>query len=97
MFIAHVGFKGLVDLDLEIAKCGKKLDLAQLNLDKIVKIESQPNYEETIPANVRLANEDKVCIDAAPRVSCLIRYPARGKLTKQKSPRCSYRKKCLRN
>ena len=51
----------MVDLDLEIAKCDKKLGLAQLNLDKIIKIESQPNYEETIPAAVRLANEDKVC------------------------------------
>ena len=57
-----MGFKGLVDLDFEIAKCHKKLGLAQLNLDKIIKIETQPNYEETIPANVRLANGDKVCI-----------------------------------
>jgi valyl-tRNA synthetase len=64
-------FQGLVDLDLEIAKCDKKLGLAQLNLDKIAKIESQPNYEETIPANVRLTNEDKVCIDLLSRSSNL--------------------------
>jgi len=57
--VVHVLVRGLVDLDLEIAKCDKKLGLAQLNLDKIIKIESQPNYEETIPAAVRLANEDK--------------------------------------
>jgi len=63
--------KGLVDLDNEIAKCDKKLGLAQLNLDKIIKIESQPNYKETIPANVRLANEDKVCIGSLPKLSNL--------------------------
>ena len=49
-----------MDLDKEIAKCGKKLDLARLYLQKIVKIESQPEYEETVPANVRIANSDKV-------------------------------------
>ena len=49
-----------MDLDKEIAKCEKKLDLARLNLQKIVKIESQPGYEETVPANVRTANSDKV-------------------------------------
>lgn len=49
-----------MDLDVEIGKCDKKLGLAQLNLDKIRKVESQPNYEETIPANVRVANEEKV-------------------------------------
>lgn len=54
--------QGLVDLDVEISKCEKKLDLARLNLNKITKIEAQPDYEETIPANVRLSNEEKVCI-----------------------------------
>ena len=49
-----------MDLDKEIAKCEKKLDLTRLNLQKIVKIESQPEYEETVPANVRTANSDKV-------------------------------------
>jgi valyl-tRNA synthetase len=51
-----------VDLEKEINKCEKKLDLARLNLQKIVKIESQPEYEETVPANVRTANDDKVCL-----------------------------------
>ncbi|KAH8105479.1 tRNA synthetases class I-domain-containing protein [Cristinia sonorae] len=51
--------RGLVDLDNEIAKCDKKLDLAKMSLDKILKLEAQPDYENTIPANVRLANEDK--------------------------------------
>lgn len=54
--------QGLVDLDVEISKCEKKLDLARLNLNKITKIEAQPDYEETIPANVRLSNEEKVWI-----------------------------------
>ena len=49
-----------MDLEKEISKCEKKLDLARLNLQKIVKIESQPEYEETVPANVRTANDDKV-------------------------------------
>jgi valyl-tRNA synthetase len=50
-----------VDLDLEISKCEKRLELARLSLEKIVKIESQADYEDTVPANVRIANEDKVC------------------------------------
>lgn len=49
-----------MDIDVEIAKCEKKLDLARLNLEKVRKIESQPEYEETVPANVQVANEDKV-------------------------------------
>ena len=52
--------QGLVDLDVEIGKCEKKLDLAQLNLQKIIKVESQADYEDTVPAAVRLVNEDKV-------------------------------------
>ncbi|KZT30278.1 hypothetical protein NEOLEDRAFT_1174574 [Neolentinus lepideus HHB14362 ss-1] len=55
----HVLVRGLVDLDAEIAKCEKKINLAQLNLDKVKKIESAPNYENTVPADVRLANEEK--------------------------------------
>lgn len=52
--------QGLVDLDAEINKCEKKLELAILNLDKIRKIEAQADYEETVPANVRVTNEEKV-------------------------------------
>ncbi|KAF8638127.1 hypothetical protein AX17_002426 [Amanita inopinata Kibby_2008] len=55
----HVLVKGLVDLDAEIGKCEKKLDLARLNLSKIAKVESQPNYLDTVPENVRLDNEGK--------------------------------------
>lgn len=50
-----------MDLDIEIAKCDKKLGLAKMNLDKVLKVESQADYAETVPANVRLQNEEKVC------------------------------------
>jgi valyl-tRNA synthetase len=53
--------QGLIDPDAELAKCEKKLNLARLNLQKIEKVESQPEYETTVPENVRLANEEKVC------------------------------------
>ena len=52
--------QGFIDFDVEIAKCEKKLNLARLNLEKIRKVESQPDYEETVPENVRVINEDKV-------------------------------------
>jgi len=52
--------QGLIDFDVEIAKCEKKLNLARLNLEKIRKVESQADYEETVPENARLINEDKV-------------------------------------
>ncbi|KAG5220850.1 tRNA synthetases class I-domain-containing protein [Salix suchowensis] len=55
----HTLVRGLVDLDVEISKCDKKLDLAKLSLQKIVKVESQADYEDTVPANVRLVNEEK--------------------------------------
>ncbi|KDR72774.1 hypothetical protein GALMADRAFT_252030 [Galerina marginata CBS 339.88] len=57
--IVHTLVRGLVDLDNEISKCDKKLDLAKMNMQKVVKVESQPDYEETVPENVRLANADK--------------------------------------
>lgn len=53
-------FQGLVDLDVEIAKCEKKLDVVRMNLSKVTKLESHPDYETTVPADVRLANEEKV-------------------------------------
>lgn len=67
LLFSQPNFKGLVDLDVEIAKCEKKLDLAQLNLQKIIKVESQADYEDTVPATVRLANDDKVRIFLLPR------------------------------
>ncbi|EKM74711.1 hypothetical protein AGABI1DRAFT_65441 [Agaricus bisporus var. burnettii JB137-S8] len=55
----HTLVRGLVDLDVEIGKCDKKLDVARMNHAKIVKTESQADYAKTVPENVRLANEDK--------------------------------------
>lgn len=55
----HTLVRGVVDLGVEIEKCEKKLDLAQLNLQKIIKVESQADYKDTVPAAVRLANSDK--------------------------------------
>ena len=49
-----------MDIDGEINKCEKKLALAKMNLSKIEKVESQADYESTVPANVRLANDEKV-------------------------------------
>jgi len=57
--VIHILVRGFIDFDVEIAKCEKKLNLARLNLEKIRKVESQPDYEETVPENVRLINEDK--------------------------------------
>lgn len=55
-------YKGLVDLDAEIAKCDKKLTLARLNLEKIMKIISQPDYAETVPSVVQITNDEKVML-----------------------------------
>ncbi|KAF5368392.1 hypothetical protein D9758_002352 [Tetrapyrgos nigripes] len=55
----HTLVRGLVDLDVEIAKCEKKLDVARINLAKITKLESQEDYSSTVPENVRLANDEK--------------------------------------
>ena len=52
--------QGQVDIDGEINKREKKLALAKMNLSKIEKVESQADYESTVPANVRLANDEKV-------------------------------------
>ena len=89
--------KGLIDIAAEIAKCEKKLDLARLNLDKIRKIQSQAEYEETIPANVRLLNEDKVCVGKHMPFFTIL-TPAsliREKYTRQKLLRLSCPRRCL--
>lgn len=88
-----VPFQGLIDLDVEIGKCEKKLQLAQLNLDKIRKIESQPDYEETVPVNARLANEEKVW-STVTLSSVSLTALHRGKRSRQtwRTSRC--RKRC---
>ncbi|KAI0051297.1 hypothetical protein FA95DRAFT_1554638 [Auriscalpium vulgare] len=57
--VIHALVRGLIDLDVEIARCDKKLNLAKLSLDKVKKVEAQADYEETVPSNVRLLNEEK--------------------------------------
>jgi valyl-tRNA synthetase len=49
-----------VDLDVEIAKCEKKLDVAKMALAKVVK--AQEDYAENVPETVRTANDEKVCL-----------------------------------
>ncbi|KAG8925287.1 hypothetical protein FRC00_004142 [Tulasnella sp. 408] len=56
----HVLVKGLVDLDEEINKIAKKLDVVNLGIDKLQKTMGQSNYEEVIPENVRAANAEKL-------------------------------------
>ncbi|KAG8933507.1 hypothetical protein FRC02_011707 [Tulasnella sp. 418] len=56
----HVLVKGMVDLDVEITKMTKKLDLVKLNVDKIKKLTSVPNYETVTPDNVKAANVEKL-------------------------------------
>lgn len=53
-------FQGLVNLEAEVAKCNKKIDLVRLNLDKLYKLLSQSNYQTTVPEAVQLGNEEKV-------------------------------------
>ncbi|KAJ7498074.1 tRNA synthetases class I-domain-containing protein [Mycena galericulata] len=55
----HALVRGLVDFDVEIAKCDKKLDVARLAVQKMIKAETQPDYEDTVPESVRLANSEK--------------------------------------
>lgn len=60
--VLHVLVRGLVDLDAEIAKCEKKLQVVALGLNKVRKAESVPNYETTVPPDVREMNEEKVSV-----------------------------------
>ncbi|KZT67577.1 hypothetical protein DAEQUDRAFT_729015 [Daedalea quercina L-15889] len=57
--VAYILVRGQVDLDNEIFKSQKKLDLARLNLDKARKVELHPDYDQSVPADVRIANEEK--------------------------------------
>ncbi|KAF7289070.1 hypothetical protein HMN09_01355200 [Mycena chlorophos] len=55
----HALVRGLVDLDVEIAKCDKKLMLANMSLEKMLKTEAQPDYETSVPEAVRAANLER--------------------------------------
>ena len=50
----------MIDIDVEIEKCEKKKKVALLALDRIKKNEAHPNYEQTVDAETRLANVEKV-------------------------------------
>ena len=49
-----------MNLEAEVAKCDTKIDLARLNLEKLLKMMSQPDYQTTVPETVQLSNEEKV-------------------------------------
>ena len=59
-----------MDLDAEIAKCDKKLTLARLNLEKIMKIVSQQDYAETVPSAVQMVNDEKVGLSVSTTNAC---------------------------
>jgi len=65
-----------VDLDAEIAKCDKKLTLARLNLEKIMKIVSQQDYAETVPSAVQMVNDEKVGLFVS-TTKCMLTYRLR--------------------
>jgi len=56
----HILVRGQVDLDVEIAKCDKKLSVAELEAKKLRKVVTQADYETTVPESVRLANDEKL-------------------------------------
>ncbi|KAG6331734.1 hypothetical protein ID866_7353 [Astraeus odoratus] len=51
--------QGIVDLEAEIARCNKKISTVTVNIEKILKIMSQPDYQESVPVVVQQANEEK--------------------------------------
>ncbi|KAL5522197.1 VAS1 [Sanghuangporus sanghuang] len=56
----HILVRGFVDLDAEIAKIDKRLDVANLAADKLRKQTAVPDYEAAVPENVRTANAEKL-------------------------------------
>ncbi|KAF9236793.1 tRNA synthetases class I-domain-containing protein [Melanogaster broomeanus] len=57
--VVYLQVQGLVNLEAELAKCDKKIELACLNLEKLNKVMSQPDYQVTVPEAVQLGNEEK--------------------------------------
>ncbi|KAL1662176.1 hypothetical protein GGF50DRAFT_128956 [Schizophyllum commune] len=55
----HTLVRGLVDFDVEISKCDKKLDVVRLAHQKGVRMESRAGCEQTVSENVRAANANK--------------------------------------
>jgi valyl-tRNA synthetase len=57
--VIHLQVQGLMNLEVEVAKCDKKIDLVRFNLEKLYKVISQPDYQTTVPEAVQLSNEEK--------------------------------------
>ncbi|KAG8215823.1 tRNA synthetases class I-domain-containing protein [Butyriboletus roseoflavus] len=57
--VVYLQVQGLVNLEAEVAKCDKKIDLVRLNLEKLYRVISQPDYQITVPEAVQLSNEEK--------------------------------------
>ena len=57
--------QGLVDLDQEIVKNEKKLNVAKIALEKVKKAESVPNYEEIVPVETRTFNTERVSLSCS--------------------------------
>ncbi len=56
----HIPVQGKVDAQAEIEKLEKKSILANSNREKVVKVTQQANYESTVKAEVRAANQEKL-------------------------------------
>ncbi|KAI6108704.1 tRNA synthetases class I-domain-containing protein [Pisolithus croceorrhizus] len=55
----YLAVQGFIDLEAEVAKLEKKIHAVNLNLDKLLKATSQPDYRDSVPTTVQQANEDK--------------------------------------
>lgn len=55
----YLAVQGFIDLEAEVAKLEKKIHAVNLNLDKVLKVTSQPDYRDSVPMTVQQANEDR--------------------------------------
>jgi hypothetical protein len=67
----------MVDLDQEISRCEKNLVVARAAAEKLKATISKPDYEVNVPADVRAANTEKVCISDYFKVGILNDLSAR--------------------
>ncbi|XP_059474962.1 valine--tRNA ligase isoform X2 [Neocloeon triangulifer] len=56
----HLVLQGLIDPAKELVKIAKKRDLLQSTVTKLVKDMAKPDYESKVPADVQLANKEKL-------------------------------------
>jgi valyl-tRNA synthetase len=57
----HLLVKGQVDIDAEVQKLQKKIANVDKSKHGLVKKMNVPDYENKVPADVREANDTKVC------------------------------------